>query len=725
MNAKDNNSEAPRRTRIFQCTKVSAAVALAWGVAATPSYAAFTQTSPSDTQTTTIAGSTCRQQLDNVIIGLHSAAYIADGVGLAMEAVGAVFIISEIPGIIAQGVALGMDIAAYAFEEDANNQLPYCEETFAGSVVVTDGGTSVTGDSIFNNNLDVTGALGVNGGATITGGATISSNNGNSLVVDDVSARIQGADGTDFVATSMSSGVTMNGNDATATLNGTSASLLNSTGHGLTITDTYTKLSGGTNSSNLYLMDNRAYLGVGTATEAEVILIDATNSGGGITGVTIGTATAGHTNNLVGGTNNIGTTVAGSVNTIGNAGTSANTLTGATNVITGTVSNTISTGANSVITDSNSVRLENGANNVTVNGSGVAASGNGGTLNIDGNNVSLLNNVADSSLGLSGHGLNITSTQTTLSGGTRSSTYTLEDGDAGGTTLTVGGSVSGTAMLFSATTNDITTISTVTIGTATTVHTNNIVGANNNIGTTVAGSVNTIGNAGTSVNTLTGTTNDITALSTNTLTAGTNNVLNATQQNQLTGGTGNVITATTGSNTITAAGGDNQVVTSAAGAATGTAIQGTGTTDGVSLTGTSGGQTAMVTLGQDNRYGAGTPVANFSTTGGAPIRVTGVADGIYDYDAVNMSQYNYLKGVVYDTQKFAYSGVASVAAMAGIPDPAPGKRYNFGMGIGQYEGYRAVAAGFKGHVTDNISVTAGAAFSSMANTYNAGVGFSW
>lgn len=818
MDVTNNAGKTPKQGMVVpRLTAMFAAMVLA-GVA-TPSHAAYTQMDTASTQVGTVAAATCAGQLDDAVLGLEGsalildlAAHTLDAIGLAAEVGGALdpFGISEAIAVgiqvaakVTEIVAYSTHVAAFALETDASRNKPSCSTEFYGSVEVSAGGMSVTGDSIFNNNLDVTGALGVSGGATITGGATISdgatitsgTGTGNSLVVDGVSARIQSADATDFVAVSTTNGVEINGNGATSTLNGTSASLLNSTGHGLNVTGTQTTLSGGTNSSTWTLMDGQATLGVGTTTEAEVILINATNSGGGITSVTIGTATVGHTNNLVGGANNIGTTVTGSVNTIGNAGTSANTLTGATNVITGTTSNTISTGANTVVTDAASARLANdttsvsvngtnavvaaGANSLTVNATtgttltgsaaingsfgvdsngaaangntlavnasgfsvdydqgvvgntlsvttlGVAANGNGGTMSINGNNVSLLNNVADASLGLSGHGLSITSNQTVLTGGTRSSILTLADGEAGGTTLVVGGSTSGSATLFSATTNDITTISTVTIGTDTTVHTNNIVGAVNNIGTTVSGSVNTIGNVGTSVNTLTGTTNELAALSTNTLTAGTNNVLNATQQNQLTGGAGNVITATTGSNTITAAGGDNQVVTSAAGAATGTAIQGVGTTDGVSLAGTSGGQTAMMTLGQDNRYGAGTPVANFSTAGGAPIRVTGVANGVYDFDAVNMSQYNFLTGVVRDTQKMAYSGTASVAAMAAIPDPAPGKRYNFGLGVGQYEGYRAVAAGFKGHVTDNLSVTAGAAFSSFANTYNVGAGFSW
>jgi len=174
------------------------------------------------------------------------------------------------------------------------------------------------------------------------------------------------------------------------------------------------------------------------------------------------------------------------------------------------------------------------------------------------------------------------------------------------------------------------------------------------------------------------------------------------------------MTATTGSNTISSAAGANQVVTSAAGAATGTTIQGTGTTDGVALSGTSGGQTATMTLGMDNRYGTGSPVANFSTAGGAPIRVTGVADAKYDFDAVNYRQL-----------KSAFAGAASAAALAAIPQPAQGKRFTFGVGYGRYEGEDAGAVGFRGSMTENISVTAGVGFNSYSNTYSAGAGFSW
>jgi len=91
-----------------------------------------------------------------------------------------------------------------------------------------------------------------------------------------------------------------------------------------------------------------------------------------------------------------------------------------------------------------------------------------------------------------------------------------------------------------------------------------------------------------------------------------------------------------------------------------------------------------------------------------------VAAGSADTDAANISQLGK-----------AYSGVASVAALAAIPVPANGKRFTMGVGYGAYQGESAFALGFKGSVTSNISVTAGAGFDGTFWTPSAGVGFSW
>ena len=103
-----------------------------------------------------------------------------------------------------------------------------------------------------------------------------------------------------------------------------------------------------------------------------------------------------------------------------------------------------------------------------------------------------------------------------------------------------------------------------------------------------------------------------------------------------------------------------------------------------------------------------------NTTTGGPARVTGVADGENRFDAVNYGQ---LKG--------AYGGIASVAAMANIPDPAPGKAYSIGLGFGNFEGENAFAIGGAARLTENVSIQASAGHSDDSNTVGAGVGFSW
>lgn len=168
--------------RALSATAFAAAIAIN---ASTPSRAAFTATAPSTTQVSLIADATCEQQLDNVVIGLTSGAFAADAIGLASEVIGELAQPLTNPassaGVAAQGAALVLTIAAYGFDEDRQAQLPYCEETFAGSVQVTSGGASITGDSIFNNNLAVGGNLSVAGaisGNSVDAATGISAHNG-------------------------------------------------------------------------------------------------------------------------------------------------------------------------------------------------------------------------------------------------------------------------------------------------------------------------------------------------------------------------------------------------------------------------------------------------------------------------------------------------------------------------------------------------------------------
>jgi len=77
----------------------------------------------------------------------------------------------------------------------------------------------------------------------------------------------------------------------------------------------------------------------------------------------------------------------------------------------------------------------------------------------------------------------------------------------------------------------------------------------------------------------------------------------------------------------------------------------------------------------------------FSRGNGEPTKLTGVADGTNDYDAVNYRQ-----------MKKAYRGVASVAAMANIPDCQESGKFALGAGYGYYAGQSALALGVSGRV---------------------------
>jgi hypothetical protein len=99
---------------------------------------------------------------------------------------------------------------------------------------------------------------------------------------------------------------------------------------------------------------------------------------------------------------------------------------------------------------------------------------------------------------------------------------------------------------------------------------------------------------------------------------------------------------------------------------------------------------------------------------GGPARVTGVANGTRRYDAVNYGQL-----------KETYGGIASVAAMANIPDPAPGKAYSIGLGFGNFEGENAFALGGAARLSESVSLQASIGHSDDNHTVGAGVGFSW
>lgn len=115
------------------------------------------------------------------------------------------------------------------------------------------------------------------------------------------------------------------------------------------------------------------------------------------------------------------------------------------------------------------------------------------------------------------------------------------------------------------------------------------------------------------------------------------------------------------------------------------------------------------------------------------VQLHGVANGVAGTDAVNVNQLNAVVGKtnalnhrIDEVADRSYSGIASVAALAGIPAPAAGKRYTVGAAVGTYGGKSALAVGFRGALSDSVAVTAGISQNSDSRAAaNLGFGYSW
>jgi hypothetical protein len=125
-----------------------------------------------DDQKLLLGTAQCAQQydlwggiLEGVSLGATTSGVIANGVGLAAEAVGEALQPATNPlavaGVLAQGAALSFDIAdlvtkgiQYGIQLESAG-LPNCDATFTGTVTVDAGGVNVTGGSLFNGDVGV------------------------------------------------------------------------------------------------------------------------------------------------------------------------------------------------------------------------------------------------------------------------------------------------------------------------------------------------------------------------------------------------------------------------------------------------------------------------------------------------------------------------------------------------------------------------------------------
>ena len=331
----------------------------------------------------------------------------------------------------------------------------------------------------------------------------------------------------------------------------------------------------------------------------------------------------------------------------------------------------------------------------------ISADGSGVTIN-NGGNVSMLNSTANGA-----HGLIIYTDRTVLSGGgstAESSSLTLADNAA---TLAVGTASTYEIQVLQATNNGSTTA--VTIGGSSNRQNDILATAANGVNYITANTTNGSNIIAANTNTITGTTESSMSGGS---TAHVDLIYNSARMFVDNGST---FTATNNQLTAQTADGSGLIVNNGVTAPGATAVSllnstGHGLTVNTDSTILSGGTSSTsLTL---NNWGA-----TFSTNG-IPARVTGIADGKDDYDAVNYHQ----------LQK-AYSGIASVSALAAIPSTMPGKKFAIGAGYGYFEHESAVAVGLKASLFDSLSVTAGVGFGvgdgPSSSTASANAGFSY
>jgi len=103
-------------------------------------------------------------------------------------------------------------------------------------------------------------------------------------------------------------------------------------------------------------------------------------------------------------------------------------------------------------------------------------------------------------------------------------------------------------------------------------------------------------------------------------------------------------------------------------------------------------------------------------------RISGVANGVAAGDVMNVRQVN---GLVNGLESNLSSGIASIAALAAIPCPVPGKNTAIGLGFGTYNSESAFALGIKANIPQSsVSLAAGVGFAKDTSA-NLGVSFSF
>lgn len=233
--------------------------------------------------------------------------------------------------------------------------------------------------------------------------------------------------------------------------------------------------------------------------------------------------------------------------------------------------------------------------------------------------------------------------------------------------------------------------------------TNTITGATNNINGVT--NINASNNAATNINTGTSTGNVTVGNAANTtnLNSLTNNIgLNSaaanttwtaanTYSNNIGTGTGKTVNNIGNANAasqVNAQAGTAKMTLANNSAQLTVPSAATGVNNGVAVDNTkaslTGGDASPTRLTMTDNAATFSRVSN-----GAPITVTGVADGRADFDAVNVRQFA--------------GAISAVAAQANVPALAAGQDKNFGVGLGSFMGKTGLALGMNIRGEDNTT----------------------
>ncbi|MFC0281506.1 YadA-like family protein, partial [Falsigemmobacter intermedius] len=145
---------------------------------------------------------------------------------------------------------------------------------------------------------------------------------------------------------------------------------------------------------------------------------------------------------------------------------------------------------------------------------------------------------------------------------------------------------------------------------------------------------------------------------------------------------------------------------------------GSGMTSSSGATTVTGTTQATITGGTTSMLVSNSGV-NFSGAGGAPVRLSGVADGVAPFDAVNVRQLEQM-------DRRLSAGIAGTMAMTQLPTISAGESSSFGIAFGHYNSQSALAMGGAVRVTDSMTVRGALQHSSVGGTGGAvGLGWSW